>query len=154
MPPALLPDVHAAVAAYLAGHADVRAALPAHPLDPDTANVVADVAGPYPCLRLVGTPAGTELNLRHRVVQELLVEAWGDPDAAPDPTALRAVLYVALRALAELAEDDGAPVEGIVVSHVASSQPGTYLPDPTGQPRYLAGVTITAHPATPATEED
>lgn len=148
---AVLPDTLAAVLAYLASDAQLRAALPAHPLDPATANVGSDVQAPYPFLRVLATPAGSDGLLRYATTQELQLEAWGaeleQDQAGSSPAELRAVLYLALQRLAELAESDTELV-GVTVVRVASSQPGTYLPDPqTGQPRYLAGVLVTAHPA-------
>lgn len=138
-----LPDVDAlAVGAVRARVAEVR-----HLAD-DAERVRGDgPRPPYPMVVLGTTTAGDDGDLRWRVAPELLVEAWGDPDGRPGKAALREVLYDTLAVLASLPEQDYGPGEA-VVTNVASSAGGGWSPDPTGQPRWVAAVRITAHPAT------
>jgi len=76
----------------------------------------------------------------------------GEPGLTGQKPILRAICYRALQALAELPEAqalgewerlDHEPV----VTFVESTGGGGYVPEPTGQPRYLATLRLYVHPA-------
>jgi hypothetical protein len=99
---------------------------------------------PYPCLRILETSAGSDGDLRWLLSPELQIEAYGDLDGTPGKEALRRVLYVALGALMELPDAPAAP-DGPVITAVTSTRAGGWLPEPSGQPRYVAAVRVFAH---------
>ena len=108
--------------------------------------VGADNAPPYPRLRLLDTPGGDDRDLRWLTVVSLQVEALGDLDGAPGKEALRRALYTALGALAELPNVPCPP--GLpVITAVRSARAGGWVPEPSGQPRYVAEVRVYVHRA-------
>lgn len=98
---------------------------------------------PYPCLRVLDTGGGDDRNLRWLICQEVQLEAFGDLDGSPGKEALRRILYVAMAAVAELPDQLGASP---VITSVGSGRAGGWVPEPTGQPRYLSTVLVFAHP--------
>lgn len=132
-------DAVPVVIAHLAGHPAVTAALGA------AGRVGLYNAPPYPCLTVTDTVGGGDGDLRWLLSPEVEISAWGDLDNGPGKAELRRILYVALGALTELPER--APAVGEpVVTEVRSSRPGGYVPEATGQPRYLAAVRCWVHP--------
>jgi hypothetical protein len=128
------------VMAWLAEHAEVTAVLGG------AGRVGARNEPPYPRLRILDTPGGDDRGLRWLIAPEIQVEAYGDLDGSPGKAALRQILYTALSALMEL--PDQPPVPGYpIVTQVASSRSGGWVPEPSGQPRYLAAVRVWSHPA-------
>lgn len=126
----------------------VIAWLDAHPAVAGELGGTGRVAGtnepPYPRLRLTDPP-GDDRQLRWLMAARLRVEALGDLDGSPGKAALRRVLYVALGALKEL-PDQPANAGGVVITEVVSSAGGGWSPLASGQPRYLATVSVYAHP--------
>lgn len=107
---------------------------------------------PWPDLVVTDTSAGSDGDLIWLSNPEIQLEAYGDLDGTPGKAALRTLLMTAVGALRELADapypygagmPDGAPV----VTWVQSSVPGGWSPLASGQPRYLAAVRLTVHPA-------
>lgn len=144
-----LPDPVALVVAELAHHQGLEGVVAQAP---DGAyNVSGSVLGPWPCLRVLETPAGSDRRLLHDTEPELQLELWDSPLPAEQlgPTELRRRLYVVLQLLVDLVETrEWLPGEP-VLARVRSTTRGQYLPDPTdGQPRYLATVATVVHPAT------
>ena len=106
---------------------------------------------PYPRIRL-SDPPGLDRNLKHLIAPILQIEVLGDPGLTGQKPALRRILYKALQALEGLPEAQatgqweriaGEPV----CTFVESTGGGGYVPEPTGQPRYLATVRLYVHPA-------
>ncbi|MFD9947705.1 hypothetical protein ACFWYW_46435 [Nonomuraea sp. NPDC059023] len=128
------------VIAHLTGHPAVTAALggPGRVGDGNDP--------PYPRLRVTDPPGGRE-NLRTRVVgQRIQIEALGTLDGpALGKKALRDILYTALQALLELPEAPAGTGQ-TVITEVESAAGGGYVPLADGRPRYVAVVTVTAHP--------
>lgn len=99
---------------------------------------------PYPRLRVTDPPGAAARPLRWLTATSLQLEAYGDLGGDPGKDALRACLWTALGALAELPDQpagDGQPV----ITAVTLDGSG-WVPEPTGQPRYLATVTVLTHP--------
>lgn len=107
-----------------------------------------DNVPPYPRLRVLEVPGGDDRDLRWLLATAVQIEAYGDLSGAPGKAALRRLLYVALRAVAEI-PDQAAPVGGPVITAVSSASAGSWSPEPSGQPRYVASVLVHVHP-TPA----
>jgi hypothetical protein len=123
---------------WLSGHSAVTAALGG------AGRVGLDNRPPYPRLRVVEGTGGDERDLTWLIVCEVQIEVYGDLDGSPGKEALRQALYTALGALAEL---PGQPVtQGPVITSVRSSRAGGWVPEPNGQPRYLAAVRVHVHP--------
>lgn len=107
--------------------------------------VGADNEPPYPRLRVLDTTGGADRDLRWLAAQEIQVDAYGDLSGFPGKGELRRILYVALGALMELPEQP--PASGFpVVTAVTSTRAGGWLPEPTGQPRYVALIRVFSHP--------
>lgn len=132
------------VMAYLAAHGQVGDALGA-PGDA-SGHIGPGNVPPYPRVRLFETPSGSDGDLRRLISPELQLEFLGDLDGAPGKAELRRIAYLVLGALAEL-PDQPAPAEGPVITAVTSSRAVAWLPEPTGQPRYIAGVRVWSHAA-------
>lgn len=105
---------------------------------------------PYPRVRL-NDPPGDDRGLTHLIAPLLQVEVLGDPGLSGQKPILRDALYDVLQALArlpemqalgEFAREDREPV----ITAVTSTGGGGYVPEPTGQPRYLATVRLHCHP--------
>lgn len=147
-----LPDPVALVVAELASHPGLEGVVaPNGQGDAALWNVSGSVVGPWPCLRVLETPAGSDRRLIHDTEPELQLELWDDPLPANQlgPTELRRRLYVVLQLLVDLVETREWAAGEPVLSRVRSTTRGAYLPDPTdGQPRYLATVAAVVHPAT------
>jgi hypothetical protein len=101
---------------------------------------------PFPRLRVLDVPGGSDRQLTWLISTGIQLEAYGDLSGAPGKAALRRALYVALGALREL-PDQPAPPEGPVVTAVLSQASGVWSPEPSGQPRYVASVTVFTHSA-------
>jgi hypothetical protein len=139
-------DVVPLVTWWLGQHPEVAAALGA-------GHVSMRNEAPWPCLVLTDTTAGSDGDLLHLTSPEIQLEAYGDLGGLPGKAALRKLLYTALGAMRELADQpwpypDGAPEGCPVVTFVQSSRSGGWLPLASGQPRYIAGVRVFCHPAT------
>lgn len=100
---------------------------------------------PFPRLRVLDVPGGSDGQLRWLVATNVQLEVYGDLSGAPGKAALRRALYVALGALREL-PDQAAPAGGPVITEVRSSTSGAWSPEPSGQPRYVASVLVYSHP--------
>lgn len=98
---------------------------------------------PYPHVKITDTPGGTDRTLHWLTSQELTVETHGDLDGTPGKAALRRLHVLVLQTIRDLptAEQDHPVVTGVTF-------PGArgYVPEPTGQPRYLSRVQIQIHP--------
>lgn len=130
------------VVAFLAGHPKVTAALGG------PGRVGLYNQAPYPCLTVTDTVGGGDRDLRWLLAPELEFAAFGDLDGAPGKATLRRILYVALGAVTELPELEPAPGDP-VITDVRSTRGGGYIPEPTGQPRYVAAVRVWTHPGLP-----
>lgn len=126
--------------AWLNNDADVTAALGG------TGRVSAYNEPPYPHLRVVETPAGIDGDLRWLIGPEVQIEAYGDLDGTPGKAALRRILYMALGSLVTV-PDAVAPPEGPIITAVMSTRGGGWVPEPSGQPRYVATVRVWSHAA-------
>lgn len=107
---------------------------------------------PYPRVRLTDPP-GDDRTLTHLIAPLVQVEVYGDPGATGQKPALRRVLYRVLQELAGLPEAQALgefPIEAgePVCTSVTSTGGGGWLPEPTGQPRYLATIRLHVHPQT------
>ncbi len=125
--------------AWLSAHPDLTAEIGA------SGRVGAYNEPPYPRLRILDTPGGDDRDLTWLIAVELQVEALGDLDGSPGKAQLRRILYTALGLLRELpgqAPEPGDPV----ITHVGVSRSGGWVPEPSGQPRYLAAVRLWSHP--------
>lgn len=127
------------IVAWLGAHPVVTAALGG------AGRVGADNRPPYPRVRVIDPPGGDDRGLRWHIARYVQVEVYGDLDGAPGKAALRDITYTVLGALAEL-PDQPVPPEGPVITSVESAQAAGWSPEPTGQPRYVAGVLVGAHP--------
>lgn len=99
---------------------------------------------PFPRIRLVDI-GGDDRDLRWLYAPQIQVEALGDLDGTQDKAALRRVLYAALSSLQRLPWDPVGPGDPVITS-VGSARGGGWVPEPSGQGRYLAVVTLTVHP--------
>lgn len=125
------------IVAWLNSHSAVTAALGG------TGRVSAVNEPPYPRLRITDV-GGDDRDLAWLVATDVQIDAYGDLDGSPGREELRRVLYVALGALMELPEQ---PVilTDVVVSRVQSLRAGGFVPEPSGQPRYLSVVRVMSH---------
>jgi hypothetical protein len=98
---------------------------------------------PYPRLRLLDN-GGNDRDLQWLIETELQIEAYGDLDGSPGKAALRRILYLALGVLMTLPETPTPPGEP-VISRVVSTRGGGWVPEPSGQPRYVAAVHVYTH---------
>lgn len=99
---------------------------------------------PYPRIQLLDV-GGDDRSLVWLIAPEIQVVAYGDLDGSPGKAALRQALYTTLGALAELPDQptpDGQPT----ITAVASVRAGGWLPEASGQPRYVASVRVYTHP--------
>lgn len=106
---------------------------------------------PYPRIRL-NDPPGNDRGMRHLIAPLLQIEVLGEPGVTGQKPVLRRVLYKALQALEGLPEAQALGVWPLiagepVVTAVESTGGGGYVPEPTGQPRYLATLRFYVHPA-------
>jgi hypothetical protein len=127
------------VVSWLTAHTEVTSALGG------SGRVGALNAPPYPCIRVLDTAGGDDRDLRWLMAPEVQIEVYGDLDGSPGKEALRRILYTALGALTELPYQPYDP-EYPVVTDVTVSRSGGWVPEPSGQPRYLAAVKIWLHP--------
>jgi hypothetical protein len=113
-------------------------------LDGDAERVRGDNVPPYPRVRLLPAP-GDDRDLLWLIAPGVQVEALGDLDGSPGPAALRRLLYTCTMSLRRL--PDLPPVDGLtVVTNVAVSSPGGFVPLPNTQPRWLSTVQMHLHP--------
>lgn len=101
---------------------------------------------PYPCVRLTDPP-GDDRSLTHLLAPLVQVEVLGDVDGTPGKPVLRRILYTVLQELTYLPDQEFGPGE-VVVTSVTASGGGGFVPEPNGQPRYIATVRMHAHPPT------
>ena len=129
-------DVEELAVAWLAAHPRLR---------PMTAERVgARNEPPYPRLRVTQVPGG-RTDLRWLTTVRLQLEVLADLDGQPAKATLLRILHAALTALAELPRR--AVAGRVVVTDVQAVGAGAWLPLVTGQGRYTALVSVTAHPA-------
>lgn len=126
------------VIAWLNAHSMVTAALGG------TGRVGFWNEAPYPRLRVLDV-GGDDRELLWLTSPELQIEAYGDLDGSPGKAQLRRILYVALGALIELPNQPVPPGQP-VVSYIKSTRAGGWMPEPSGQPRYVAAVRVYCHP--------
>lgn len=126
------------VVAWLSTHSEVTASLGG------SGRVSAVNEPPYPRLRVLDT-GGDDRGLRWLLAQDVQIEAYGDLDGMPGKSELRRILYVALGAVMEL-PDQPQTVGYPTVTSVRTVQAGGWVPEPSGQPRYLATVRLYVHP--------
>jgi hypothetical protein len=98
---------------------------------------------PYPHVRVTDTPGGSDRALEWLTSPELTIETHGDLDGSPGKATLRRLHYLVLQALRDLPKTEQA---GPVVTAVMFTGGGGYVPEPTGQPRYLSRVQLSIHP--------
>lgn len=105
---------------------------------------------PYPMLRLTDPP-GDDRSLNHLIAPLVQFEMYGDPAATGQKPMLRKALYRVLQemgrlperqALGEFEHREHEPW----VTNVGSTGGGGYVPEPTGQPRYIATLRLHVHP--------
>lgn len=141
------PDTLACAIAWLVQHEH----LPDQLRDGDTARVSSRDLGAYPCLRIRLTPAG-QGGLRWQTNTELQLEVLDTTEEALQlgDEALLAILQRCLWLMHELPDADQ-PLAGRreVVTFVGPGVAPAEVPDPSvsGQPRWLATVSVNAHPA-------
>ncbi|MFI6447815.1 hypothetical protein [Kitasatospora sp. NPDC050543] len=103
-------------------------------------------APPYPRIRITQIPGGAAAGWRWLGTFHIQVEALGDLDRSTGRPALRLAFSTAVKALHELTVRPALPGQPVVTAVQALST-GGWLPEPTGQGRYLGVVALTAHPA-------
>ncbi|MEV7926102.1 hypothetical protein [Kitasatospora sp. NPDC088779] len=103
-------------------------------------------APPYPRIRITQVPGGSAPGWRWTATFHLQVEALGDLDRSTPRPVLRLAFTTAVKALHELAAQEGKPGRPVVTA-VRALSAGGWLPEPTGQGRYVGVVAFTAHPA-------
>ncbi|MFJ6380137.1 hypothetical protein ACIQI7_09070 [Kitasatospora sp. NPDC092039] len=135
-------DAEELAVAWLSGHAELTKVLGG------PGRVGARNAPPYPRIRITQVPGGSAPGWRWIATVHLQVEALGDLDRSTPRPVLRRAFATAVKALHELAEQ-GAMSGRPVVTAVRALSAGGWLPEPTGQARYVGVVALTAHP--PAT---
>ncbi|MFE7526747.1 hypothetical protein ACFU7Y_13590 [Kitasatospora sp. NPDC057542] len=127
--------------AWLSGHAELTRALGG------PGRVGARNTPPYPRIRITQVPGGSAPGWRWTATFHLQVEALGDLDRSTPRPLLRRAFATAIKALHELAEQAAVPGRPVVTA-VRALSAGGWLPEPTGQARYVAVVAVTAHPPT------
>lgn len=100
---------------------------------------------PFPRLRVVDGPGGSDRQLTWLISKSIQIEAYGDLSGKPGKAQLHRALYVALGALMELPEQI-APPDAPVITAVRAQGAGAWSPEPSGQPRYYASVLVYVHP--------
>ncbi|MFC8717957.1 MULTISPECIES: hypothetical protein [Kitasatospora] len=125
---------------WLSGHAELTGALGG------PGRVGARNTPPYPRIRITQVPGGSAPGWRWTATFHLQVEALGDLDRSTPRPELRKAFTVAVKALHELAGQQAVPGRPVVTA-VRALSAGGWLPEPTGQGRYLVVVAVTAHPA-------
>lgn len=155
----LPPDTLACALTWLARHPQLPLQLRDGEQPEGAARVSSRDMGTYPCLRVQLTPAGAG-GLRWQVGTELQLEVLDTDDAALQlgDEELLGILQRSLWLLAELPDADQ-PLLGRreVVTLVEPGAGPAVVTDPGAplQPRWLATVTVNAHPAAePQTQED
>ncbi|AUY50458.1 hypothetical protein [Streptomyces sp. CB01881] len=103
-------------------------------------------APPYPRIRITQIPGGAAAGWRWLGTFHIQVEALGDLDRSTARPALHLAFSTAVKALHELTVRPALPGQPVVTAVQALST-GGWLPEPTGQGRYLGVVALTAHPA-------
>lgn len=100
---------------------------------------------PYPHLQVLDTPGGSDRALTWLIAPEVTIRAYGDLDGTPGKAVLRRVLYTALQALRDLPNVPAGPGQPVVTA-VDFTGAGGWLPEPTGQPCYVARPRLYMHP--------
>ena len=136
MPLTLLPDVEAALIAWLRAHADVAAL---------TTNVGWEIKSPYPCLRLVqvGETADSIMRVGEALIQ---FDAYGAPDVVSASN--RVALSLLLRTtMAEVRKQfPGRVTASAVYTRVRTINGLQWAPDePARQQRYFGRLIVAAH---------
>ncbi|MGW4891060.1 hypothetical protein ACWEQL_02155 [Kitasatospora sp. NPDC004240] len=103
-------------------------------------------APPYPRIRITQIPGGSAPGWRWLGTFNLQVEALGDLDRTTARPDLRLAFTTAVKALHQLTARPPLPGQP-VVTFVQALSTGGWLPEPTGQGRYVGVVALTAHPA-------
>ncbi|WP_406205303.1 hypothetical protein OH807_30615 [Kitasatospora sp. NBC_01560] len=102
-------------------------------------------APPYPRIRITQVPGGSAPGWRWLGTFHIQVEALGDLDRSVARPTLRLAFATAVKALHELPARPALPGQPVVTAVQAPT--GGWLPEPTGQGRYVGVVALTAHPA-------
>jgi hypothetical protein len=100
---------------------------------------------PYPCVRLIETPGGSDRDGRWLLAPEVQFEVYGDLDESRGSADLRRIAYIVLGALLEMPDRTARPGEA-VATHVQPSGKIALIPEPTGQKRYVGSVLVAIHP--------
>jgi hypothetical protein len=79
------------------------------------------------------------------IAPEITLKAFGDFDGTPGKAQLRRVLYTALQALRDLPLIPTSPGQPVITG-VRFPGTGGWLPEPTGQPCYVARPQLYMHP--------
>lgn len=152
------PDALACALAWLRTHPDLPLPLRAGGVLAGAARVSSRDGGQYPCLRVRVTPAGAG-GLQWQVNTELMLELLDNPRAnlqLGDEQQLE-LLQTCLWILAEL-PDAEQPIPGRreIVSLVGEGVGPANVPDTAtpAQPRWLATVSVNAHPAPQAQTQE
>jgi hypothetical protein len=100
---------------------------------------------PYPHLKVTDTPGGSDRGMRWLIAQELTLELYGDMDGSPGKADLRRGLVRILTALRDLPDVPAVAGQPVVTSVETTGAFG-FVPEPTGQPRYIARRLVYLHP--------
>ncbi|MFJ8043793.1 hypothetical protein ACIRBX_25155 [Kitasatospora sp. NPDC096147] len=133
-------DPELLAAQWLSDHAELTAALGG------AGRVGARNSPPYPRIRISQVPGGSAPRWEWLATIHLQVEALGDLDRSVSRPVLRRAFVTAVKALHELTSRPAAPGQPVVTAVQALSA-GGWLPEPTGQGRYVVVAAVTAHPA-------
>lgn len=132
-------DALAVVLAYLNAHTGLKDAF-GHGDEPFASS---RNEPPYPHVKITDTPGGSERALDWLTVPELTIETHADPDGTPGKAALWRLHVLVLQALRDLPKT---AQSGPVVTGMLFTGARGYVPEPTGQPRYLSRVEVPIHP--------
>jgi hypothetical protein len=100
---------------------------------------------PYPRIRVLDPP-GDDRDMRWLIAPVLQIETYGDLDGTPGKAMLRRIHYGALQVLRDLPGVPVVPGQPVVTA-VTFLSGGGWVPEPTGQPRYLSRISCHMHPA-------
>ncbi|MFB8235532.1 hypothetical protein ACFC58_03180 [Kitasatospora purpeofusca] len=132
-------DAELLVTDWLTGHPELTDVLGG------TGRVGARNTPPYPRIRVTQIPGGSAPGWRWLGTFHIQIEALGDLDRSVGRPALRRAFATAVKALHQLPVRPPEPGQPVVTAVQALSS-GGWLPEPTGQGRYVVVVALTAHP--------
>ncbi|WP_327074438.1 hypothetical protein OG196_31860 [Kitasatospora purpeofusca] len=134
-------DAELLVTDWLAGHPELTGVLGGK------GRVGARNAPPYPRIRITQVPGGSAPGWQWLGTFHIQIEALGDLDRSVARPLLRRAFATAVKALHQLPARTVEPGQPVVTAVQALST-GGWLPEPTGQGRYVGVVALTAHPGT------